>query len=58
MADETVFVVDDDADARDSLCALLESAGVASEAHESARERHREEVREHGRRKPTLRSFR
>jgi two-component system response regulator FixJ len=37
MADETVFVVDDDADARDSLCALLESAGVASEAHESAR---------------------
>ena len=37
MADEIVFVVDDDADARDSLCALLESAGVASEAHESAR---------------------
>jgi two-component system response regulator FixJ len=37
MADETVFVVDDDAGARDSLCALLESAGVASEAHESAR---------------------
>jgi two-component system response regulator FixJ len=37
MADETVFVVDDDADVRDSLCALLESAGVAAEAHESAR---------------------
>jgi two-component system, LuxR family, response regulator FixJ len=37
MADETVFVVDDDAGARLSLCALLESAGVASEAHESAR---------------------
>ena len=37
MADEIVFVVDDDADARESLCALLESAGVASEAHESAR---------------------
>src|SRR5215510_14278454 len=37
MANETVFVVDDDADARDSLCALLESAGVAAEAFESAR---------------------
>jgi two-component system response regulator FixJ len=37
MADETVFVVDDDADARNSLCALLESAGVAAEAFESAR---------------------
>jgi len=37
MANEIVFVVDDDADARDSLCALLESAGVAAEAHESAR---------------------
>jgi two-component system response regulator FixJ len=37
MTDEIVFVVDDDADARDSLCALLESAGVAAEAHESAR---------------------
>ena len=37
MADEIVFVVDDDADARDSLCALLESAGVTAEAHESAR---------------------
>jgi two-component system response regulator FixJ len=37
MAAETVFVVDDDADARDSLCALLESAGVAAEAFESAR---------------------
>jgi two-component system response regulator FixJ len=37
MADQIVFVVDDDADARDSLCALLESAGVAAEAHESAR---------------------
>jgi two-component system response regulator FixJ len=38
MADEIVFVVDDDADARDSLCALLESAGVAAEAHASARD--------------------
>ena len=37
MADEMVFVVDDDADARDSLCALLESAGIAAEAHASAR---------------------
>jgi two-component system response regulator FixJ len=37
MADEIVFVVDDDAGARDSLCALLESAGVASEAFDSAR---------------------
>jgi len=36
MADETVFVVDDDADARDSLCALLESAGVAAEAARGA----------------------
>ncbi|MDQ7247863.1 response regulator FixJ [Dongia sedimenti] len=37
MADEMVFVVDDDADVRDSLCALLESAGVASESYDSAR---------------------
>jgi two-component system response regulator FixJ len=37
MANEIVYVVDDDAGARDSLCALLESAGVAAEAHESAR---------------------
>lgn len=37
MADEIVFVVDDDADVRESLCALLESAGLAAEAHESAR---------------------
>jgi two-component system response regulator FixJ len=37
MADEIVFVVDDDAAARDSLCALLEAAGVAAEAFESAR---------------------
>lgn len=37
MADEIVFVVDDDADARDSLCALLESAGVPAEAFDSAR---------------------
>lgn len=36
MADEIVFVVDDDADVRDSLCALLESAGVAAEAFASA----------------------
>jgi two-component system response regulator FixJ len=37
MVDEMVFVVDDDADVRDSLCALLESAGVAAEAYDSAR---------------------
>src|SRR3982751_4899793 len=37
MAGAIVFVVDDDADVRDSLCALLESAGVAAEAFESAR---------------------
>jgi two-component system response regulator FixJ len=37
MADETVFVVDDDPEVRDSLCALLQSAGVAAEPHESAR---------------------
>src|SRR3954466_12315412 len=37
MADEIVFVVDDDADARDSLCALLESAAVTAEAYDSAR---------------------
>ena len=37
MTDEMVFVVDDDADVRDSLCALLESAGVAAEAYDSAR---------------------
>src|SRR3954471_6372891 len=37
MANEIVYVVDDDAGARDSLCALLESAGGAAEAYESAR---------------------
>jgi two-component system, LuxR family, response regulator FixJ len=31
-----VFVVDDDADVRDSVCALLDSAGFASEPFESA----------------------
>lgn len=36
-AEETVFVVDDDADVRDSLCALLDSAGLRSEPYESAR---------------------
>jgi len=35
-SDGTVFVVDDDADVRDSVCALLESAGLASEAYDSA----------------------
>ncbi|MES1150309.1 MAG: response regulator FixJ [Dongia sp.] len=35
-SDGTVFVVDDDADVRDSLCALLESAGLASEPFGSA----------------------
>ena len=35
-ANETVFVVDDDIDARDSLCALLESADLTGEAYESA----------------------
>lgn len=35
-SDGTVFVVDDDADVRDSVCALLDSAGLASEAYESA----------------------
>jgi len=35
-SDGTVFVVDDDADVRDSVCALLESAGLASEAYGSA----------------------
>jgi two-component system response regulator FixJ len=35
-AEEIVFVVDDDVDARDSLCALLESAGHAAVAYESA----------------------
>jgi two-component system response regulator FixJ len=34
--DGTVFVVDDDADVRDSVCALLESAGLASEPFDSA----------------------
>ena len=33
---EIVFVVDDDIHARDSLCALLESAGLTGEAYESA----------------------
>ena len=37
MADEIVFVVDDDADLRESLCALLEAAGVTAEAFDSAR---------------------
>ncbi len=37
MADDaTVFVVDDDADVRDSLCALLEAAGFRAEAFDSA----------------------
>jgi two-component system response regulator FixJ len=35
-SDGIVFVVDDDADVRDSVCALLESAGLASEAFDSA----------------------
>jgi two-component system response regulator FixJ len=35
-SDEIVFVVDDDADVRDSVCALLESAGFASEPYGSA----------------------
>jgi len=35
-SDGTVFVVDDDADVRDSVCALLESAGLASEPYDSA----------------------
>jgi two-component system response regulator FixJ len=34
---DTVFVVDDDADVRDSLCALLESADLTARAYESAR---------------------
>jgi two-component system response regulator FixJ len=34
--DGTVFVVDDDADVRDSVCALLESAGLAAEPFDSA----------------------
>lgn len=33
--DADVFVVDDDADVRDSLCALLESAGLRAEAFAS-----------------------
>ena len=37
VAENTVFVVDDDADVRDSVCALLESAGLQGEAYESAR---------------------
>jgi two-component system, LuxR family, response regulator FixJ len=32
----TVFVVDDDADVRDSLCALLEAAGFQAETFDSA----------------------
>jgi two-component system response regulator FixJ len=35
-SDGTVFVVDDDADVRDSVCALLESAGLVSEPYDSA----------------------
>jgi two-component system response regulator FixJ len=34
--DAIVFVVDDDADVRDSLCALLEAAGFHAEPYESA----------------------
>ncbi len=34
--DAIVFVVDDDADVRDSLCALLEAAGFHAEAYDSA----------------------
>lgn len=36
-SEELVFVVDDDADVRESLCALLESAGLNARAHDSAR---------------------
>jgi two-component system response regulator FixJ len=36
MPDETVFVVDDDADVRDSLRALLESSGFKVEDYDSA----------------------
>lgn len=32
----TVFVVDDDADVRDSVCALLDSAGIVTEPFDSA----------------------
>jgi two-component system response regulator FixJ len=35
-SDGIVFVVDDDADVRDSVCALLESEGLASEPYDSA----------------------
>jgi two-component system response regulator FixJ len=35
-SDAIVFVVDDDADVRDSVCTLLESEGLASEAYSSA----------------------
>jgi two-component system response regulator FixJ len=34
--DGTVFVVDDDTDVRDSICALLESVGLTSEPFDSA----------------------
>jgi two-component system response regulator FixJ len=34
--DGTVFVVDDDADVRDSICALLDSVGLASQSFDSA----------------------
>jgi two-component system response regulator FixJ len=34
--DSLVFVVDDDADVRDSLCTLLDAAGLRSEPYESA----------------------
>lgn len=36
MADQTIFVVDDDAAVRDSLCALLMAAGYAPVGFESA----------------------
>jgi FixJ family two-component response regulator len=36
MSAPTVFVVDDDAAVRDSVCLLLETAGLAVEAHDSA----------------------
>jgi FixJ family two-component response regulator len=36
--DPTVFVVDDDEDARNSLCALVGSLGVQTESFSSAEE--------------------
>lgn len=35
--EDTIFVVDDDEDVRNSLCALLDSAGLQAEAYDSAR---------------------